>query len=60
MLFDMSLLVVVMYHALNGVWNIILDFNISELAKKIVGWIFFGIGIIASFVGFVTLSSFVK
>jgi succinate dehydrogenase / fumarate reductase membrane anchor subunit len=59
-LFDLSLLFAALYHGLNGIYNIILDFNIREGARKVVGWILWWIGVIASGLGIWILTSFAR
>ncbi|MFQ6618847.1 MAG: succinate dehydrogenase, hydrophobic membrane anchor protein, partial [Fidelibacterota bacterium] len=36
--FDLLLLAAVIYHGLNGVWGIILDYNPRVTARKWIGW----------------------
>ena len=50
-IFDMILLLCAVYHGLNGLWGIYVDFNPGEKARKIIGWIFAIIGILSFFFG---------
>ncbi|MBN2571962.1 MAG: succinate dehydrogenase, hydrophobic membrane anchor protein [Ignavibacteriales bacterium] len=43
--FDILLLAAAIYHALNGAWNITLDYNPSASFKKVFGWFLFFIGV---------------
>jgi succinate dehydrogenase / fumarate reductase membrane anchor subunit len=56
--FDMSLLVTALYHGLNGLWNIMLDYGLDGTPRKVIGWCMFGIGVVGVGVGFATLRAF--
>lgn len=50
-IFDAILLLCVVYHGINGLWGIYLDFNPGEKARKIIGWFLFVIGVLSFFFG---------
>jgi len=57
-LFDSLLLIAVVYHGLNGVWNVLTDYNPSPKLKKFYGWGLFLIGVATVIWGFITLIPF--
>ena len=59
-IFDLSLLGLVLYHGLNGLWAIVLDFMPSIKIKNILGWVFSIFGIITFVYGFWALMAFTK
>ena len=56
--FDLLLLVAALYHALNGIWSIILDWNPGKIVRRCLGWSLSVIGIIAFIFGIYTLIPF--
>ena len=56
--FDLLLLIAALYHALNGIWSIVLDWNPGKLQRKLLGWSLSVIGIIALVIGIYTLTPF--
>ncbi|RKY90015.1 succinate dehydrogenase, hydrophobic membrane anchor protein [candidate division KSB1 bacterium] len=59
-IFDILLLGAVIYHALNGVWSIMTDWNMGKKARKIWGWLLSIIGIASFFIGIYILIPFSK
>lgn len=57
-IFDTLLLMAVVYHALNGVFMIFLDFGIKERAKTALAWILWILGIATFIIGFYILLPF--
>jgi len=59
-LFDMVLLVAVIYHAFHGLFNVISDYNPGSTTKKVIGWglTFIGIGLVIY--GFIALMPFTR
>ena len=57
-LFDSLLLLAVIYHGLNGIWNILVDYNPSGVLRKTYGWILFLIGLATFIWGMATLIPF--
>ncbi len=56
--FDLLLLTAAVYHALNGLWNVIVDYNPSSTLRKIIGWVFFIIGFALIIIGIYVLIPF--
>ena len=56
--FDLILLIAAVYHALNGLWNVIIDYNPSTTLRKIIGWVFFIIGLALIIIGIYALIPF--
>lgn len=56
--FDLLLLTAVVYHALNGLWNVIIDYNPSTTMRKLIGWVFFIIGFALILIGIYALIPF--
>jgi len=56
--FDCVLLLCALFHALNGVHGVILDFNPSERTRNISGWTFWVLGGIGALVGVANLLPF--
>jgi len=50
-IFDILLLAVAIYHALNGIWAIILDYDIQARTRKWLGWGLAGLGLATFMVG---------
>ena len=57
-IFDLLLLVAALYHALNGIWSIILDWNPGRAVRKYLGWSLSLIGIAALIMGIYILIPF--
>lgn len=57
-IFDLLLLVFVLYHALNGLWNIIIDYNPSPAFRKVLGWGIFIFGLALLIIGIYALIPF--
>lgn len=57
-LFDILLLTAAVYHALNGVWNVSLDYNPSNSFRKIFGWLLFLVGVALVGIGIYILIPF--
>lgn len=57
-IFDLLLLIAALYHALNGIWSIVLDWNPRKTVRKSLGWSLSVIGIIALIIGIYTLIPF--
>ena len=56
--FDSLLLITALYHALNGIWSIILDWNPGKTVRIFLGWSLSLIGIIGLIIGMLTLFPF--
>jgi succinate dehydrogenase / fumarate reductase, membrane anchor subunit len=56
--FDLLLLAAGLYHALNGVWNILTDYNPTPTLRKIYGWGLTVIGIGLLVYGYIALMPF--
>jgi len=48
----------VVYHALNGIWSIVLDWNPSKSIRQYLGWFLSAVGIITFIIGIYTLIPF--
>jgi succinate dehydrogenase hydrophobic membrane anchor protein len=59
-LFDISLLALVLYHGINGLWAIVLDFMPSATIKNVLGWGFSLFGLVAFVYGSWALMAFTK
>ena len=57
-IFDSLLLITVVYHALNGIWNILTDYNPSPSLRKFYGWGLFIVGLLTVIWGLYTLIPF--
>jgi len=57
-LFDSLLLIAVVYHGINGIWNVLTDYNPSPRLKKFYGWGLFLLGLATVIWGFFTLIPF--
>lgn len=57
-IFDTLLLIAVIYHGLNGVWNVLTDYNPSPGLRRIYGWGLFLIGLATFIWGVITLIPF--
>jgi len=57
-IFDSLLLIAVVYHALNGIWSIVLDWNPSKSKRQFLGWFLSAVGIITFIIGIYTLIPF--
>ena len=57
-IFDLLLLVFAIYHALNGLWNVIIDYNPSPAFRKVLGWGIFIFGLALLIVGIYALIPF--
>jgi succinate dehydrogenase / fumarate reductase membrane anchor subunit len=58
--FDASLLITVLYHALVGAYRIICDFGIKESAQKTLAWILTIIGFFLGIIGIWILIAFTR
>ncbi len=56
--FDLILLAAVIYHGLNGLWNILTDYNPSPALRKFYGWLIVAIGLLLVYFGYVILMPF--
>jgi len=59
-LFDIILLLAVVYHALYGLFNVICDYNPGEIFRKILGWVLFIVGLILVVYGIMALLPFTQ
>ena len=59
-IFDSLLLIAALYHGLNGIWSIILDWNPRKSFKCSLGWILSVIGVLALIIGIYTIIPFAK
>ncbi len=59
-IFDSLLLLAVIYHGLNGVWNVLTDYNPSKQLRKVYGWGLFLIGTATFIWGMITLIPFTQ
>jgi len=57
-IFDLLLLIFAVYHGLNGLWNVIIDYNPPAGLRKFLGWLFFIVGLALVIVGFYALIPF--
>lgn len=57
-IFDSLLLIAVVYHGLNGIWSIVLDWNPGKTVRQILGWGLSVIGVLALIIGIYTLIPF--
>jgi len=57
-LFDLLLLVAAIYHGLNGLWAIILDYAPNDLSKRVVGLVLWIVGIVTLLIGVHVLAGF--
>ncbi|MFC1562432.1 hypothetical protein ACFL4Z_00100 [candidate division KSB1 bacterium] len=57
-LFDSLLLITALYHALNGIWSIVLDWNPGKTVRRFLGWSLSIVGIIALILGLYILIPF--
>lgn len=57
-IFDSLLLLAVIYHALNGIWNILADYNPAPGLRRVYGWGLFLLGAATFIWGLITLISF--
>lgn len=60
LLFDGLLLMSAVYHAFNGVYNIVLDYNPRSGVRKVLSWGLWIVGVVAFVVGFLLLGKFVE
>lgn len=58
-LFDSSLLIVVIYHALNGLRNIVYDYDVKENTKVFVTWSLSILGVFLTIIGVWILVAFI-
>jgi succinate dehydrogenase cytochrome b556 subunit len=56
--FDSLLLLAVVYHALNGIWSIFLDWNPRKSIRKILGWSLSVVGVVSFVLGIYILFPF--
>lgn len=56
--FDIILLLCAIYHGLNGLWNIFVDYKLSSITKRIIGWILVVLGFAMSLFGIFILFPF--
>ncbi len=59
-LFDIILLIAVVYHALYGLFNVICDYNPSDTFRKITGWLFTVMGVFLIVYGIIALLPFTQ
>lgn len=59
-IFDLALLGFVLYHGLNGLWAIVLDFMPNAKMKNILGWAFSIVGLGTFVYGFWALMAFTR
>jgi succinate dehydrogenase / fumarate reductase membrane anchor subunit len=59
-LFDLSLLALVLYHGLNGLWAVALDFKPNVIVKNTLGWFLSLFGLITFVYGSWALMAFTK
>jgi len=59
LLFDGMLLIACLYHAFNGAYNIVLDYNPPAGVRKGLAWFLWILGIAASALGIVLLGRFI-
>jgi succinate dehydrogenase / fumarate reductase membrane anchor subunit len=57
-IFDLLLLIFAVYHALNGLWNVVIDYNPSAGLRNFLGWLFFIVGLALVIVGIYALIPF--
>jgi len=60
LLFDLLLLSAVVYHGLNGLFNVLTDYNPSPMRKKIYGWGLTLIGLALVVYGYVIIMPFTQ
>ncbi|MDK2975555.1 MAG: succinate dehydrogenase / fumarate reductase, rane anchor subunit [Candidatus Marinimicrobia bacterium] len=58
--FDVILLIAVIYHAFNGLYNVISDYNPRPVIKKIIAWVLFFGGTILVIYGILALLPFTR
>lgn len=58
--FDLILLVLVVYHAFNGLWNVLTDYNPSPKLRKIYGWSLTAISLFLIYMGYVIIMPFAQ
>ena len=56
--FDSLLLVAVIYHALNGIWSIVLDWNPGKSIRRFLGWFLSAVGVVTFVFGIYILIPF--
>ena len=56
--FDLILLVVIIYHAFNGLWNVLTDYNPSPKLRKFYGWLLTAVSFILVYIGYVVIMPF--
>ncbi|MCX7919770.1 MAG: succinate dehydrogenase, hydrophobic membrane anchor protein [bacterium] len=59
-IFDLTLLGLVLYHGLNGLWAVLLDFAPNEKVKNYLGWFVTLFGIATFIFGFWALMAYTK
>lgn len=57
-IFDSLLLIAVVYHALNGIWSIVLDWNPRKSIRRFLGWFLSAVGVITFIVSMYILIPF--
>mgnify|MGYP002725573414 CR=1 FL=1 len=57
--FDTLLLGCALYHALNGVYNMVMDYNPGPGFKKTFAWVLWAVGLAAFGFGFILIGKFV-
>jgi succinate dehydrogenase / fumarate reductase membrane anchor subunit len=60
LLFDAMMLAAVLYHALNGTYNIIVDYAPRPCTKKALAWVLWAVGLGSFALGFVLLGRFIS
>lgn len=59
LLFDGMILVAAMYHAMNGVYNIVSDYSPSPAVRRGLAWLLWVVGLAGSLVGLLLLGRFI-
>lgn len=56
--FDWTLLVVAVFHGLNGVWGVVLDWRLTPLQRRLSGWLIVAGGVVMVVWGLMALVPF--